>query len=228
MKPISITFSIVALATALAPAMANAQTPGSALAQPESSARASELGSALRFRQLGDTAPLLKGRIDVGVQFASAPVETTEWSVTRFGARFGVTDRFDIGAWGGYNSQMSDGMAGVDFKIAVLRQNAGMPVSLSVRPSVSATLGVSDIWAANAGVDLSISRAIGAFAPYAGVAAISSLATEHPLNLDVDRETANQTLGFAGLAYTWRSLTAAVEVERGTKVSYAFRLGTRF
>jgi hypothetical protein len=214
MKTLSTAIAL-ALAVSINPSPASAQTPESAAAT-------------LRFRQLGDTATLAKGRVDVGVQFASAADESSDWNVTRIGARFGLSDRVDLGAWGGYNSGMSDGMAGMDVKIALVRQGTSMPVSVSVRPSFSSTVGASDRWAASTGVDLTVSRAFGAFAPYAGVAATSSLATEKLLNLDVDRETTNQALSYAGLTYAWRSLVAAVEVEKGTKVSYAFRLGTRF
>ena len=214
MKPITTAIAIVALTASINP--------------PSASAQAADVGAALRFRQLGDTTTLAKGRVDVGVQFSSAPIESTTWNITRVVARFGLNDRFDLGAWGGYNSQMSDGMAGMDVKIGLLRQSASMPVSVSVRPSFSATLGSADIWGASTGVDLTVSRAFGALAPYAGIAATSSLATERLLNIDTERETANQMLSYAGLSYMWRSVTAAVEVEKGTKTSYAFRLGTRF
>ena len=216
MKPFATAIAIVALTASINPSLASAQS------------QAEEVGAALRFRQLGDTTTLAKGRVDVGVQFASAPVESAKWNVTRVGARFGVNDRLDLGVWGGYNSHMSDGMAGMDVKIGLLRQSASMPVSVSVRPSFSATLGAADVWGANTGVDLTVSRAFGALAPYAGIAATSSLATEKLLHIDTDRETANQMLSYVGLGYTWRSVSAAVEVEKGTKTSYAFRLGTRF
>jgi len=215
MKTLSVAIAIVALTASLAPSHASAQTPESAAV-------------VLRFRQLGDTVPLARGHVDFGVQFAGGQPESSARNITRFGARVGVADRVDLGAWGGYSSVMNDGMAGVDVKVALVRQSASMPISISVRPSFSTTLGASDRWAANTGVDLSISRAYGRFAPYAGVAATSSLVTEHLLNLDPERDTTGHTLSFAGLNYTWRSLVAAVEVEKGTKVSYAFRLGTRF
>jgi hypothetical protein len=231
MKQLSLVIAIMGLAATLAPAPAYAQQVlSSPLTQDDLVVLASEFGSVLRFRQLGDTATLAKGQVDLGVQFASAPIDTStgSWNVTRFVGRFGVSERVDVGAWGGYNSQVSDGMAGVDAKIAILRQGPEMPVSVAVRPSFSATLGVSDVWAASTGVDLSVSRAFGAFSPYAGIAATSSLATERLHDIDYDRQTVGNTLAYAGVAYTWRSLIAAVEIEKGTKVAYAVRIGTRF
>ena len=73
-----------------------------------------------------------------------------------------------------------------------------------------------------------MSRAFGAIAPYGGVAAMSSLATERLQDIDYERQTSNDTLAYAGVAYNWRSVIAAFEVEKGTKVAYAVRIGTRF
>lgn len=231
MRKLSIVIGIMGLVSTLAPASASAQpvlnTP---LTSQDLAALAGEFGSVLRFRQLGDTATLPKGRVDLGVQLASAPVDTMNqtWNVTRFVGRFGVSQRVDMGVWAGYNSQASDGMAGVDVKIALLTQGPSMPVSLAVRPSFSSTLGAGDIYAASMGADVSVSRAFGALSPYAGVAATSSLATERLADINFERQTDNSTLGYAGVAYTWRSVVAAVEIEKGTKVAYAVRIGTRF
>jgi hypothetical protein len=231
MRPLATVIGIMGLVTTLAPAAAYArQIPTSPLTPDELGQIAGEYGSVLRFRQLGDTTTVAKGRVDLGVQFASAPIDTTSqsWNVTRFVGRFGLSDRVDLGAWGGYNSQASDGMAGVDVKIALLRQGDGMPVSVAVRPSFSSTLGAGDVWAGSTGVDLSVSRAFGAFSPYGGIAATSSLAAERLEDIDYDRQTTNETLAYAGLAYTWRPLIAAFEIEKGARVSYAVRIGTRF
>ena len=231
MRKLSSVISIMGLVAMLAPAPASAQqvlnTP---LTHADLAALAGEFGSVLRFRQVGDTATLPKGRVDLGVQFASAPIDTTSqtWNVTRFVGRFGVSNRVDMGVWAGYNSQASDGMAGADVKIALLTQGPSMPVSLAVRPSFSSTLGAGDIYAATVGADLSVSRAFGAISPYAGIAATSSLAAERLQDIDFERQTDNGTLGYVGVAYAWRSLIAAVELEKGTKVAYAVRIGTRF
>lgn len=231
MRKLSIVIGIIGLVATLAPASAYAQQVlNNQLTNEDLAALAGEFGSVLRFRQLGDTATLPKGRVDLGVQFASAPIDTTSqtWNVTRFVGRFGVSQRVDMGVWGGYNSQASDGMAGVDVKIALLTQGPSMPVSLAVRPSFSSTLGAGDIYAASVGADVSVSRAFGALSPYAGVAATSSLATERLEGINFERQTDGSTLGYVGVAYNWRSLVAAVEIEKGTKVAYAVRIGTRF
>lgn len=230
MKNFAITIGFLGLVTTLAPTPAGAQTASRRLTSEELAAVARDSGSVLRFRQLGGTDTVARGHVDLGIQFASAPVDTSarSWNAARLVARFGLTDRVDLGAWGGYDPHARDGMAGIDVKIALVRQGSSMPVSVSVRPSFSSLLGASEVWAATAGVDLTVSRAFGALAPYAGVAAASSIAADRLSDIDFERVAAGSTLGYAGLAYTWRSWIAAVEVEKGRRVSYALRLGTRF
>ena len=231
MRPFRTVVALAGLVAILAPASAHAQLSGPTAYTPdELAALSANLGSVLRFRQLGDTATLPKGRVEVGVQFASAPIDDPNGSYnhTRFVGRVGVGDRVDLGAWGGYNSQMKDGMAGVDARIALFRQGPSMPVSVSIRPSFSSLLGTADIWAGTVGADVTVSRTFGAFSPYAGLAATSSLATERLSDIDFDKTTAGATLGYVGVSYSWQSLVAAVEMEKGTRVSYAVRLGARF
>lgn len=230
MRPFATAIGILGLLATLVPASASAQTTTSTLTTEALNARASEFGAGLRFRQLGDTATLPKGRVEVGVQFVSSPTEPAagSWNATRFGARVGLGRRVDLGAWAGRYSAADSGVVGVDVKVRLLTQGATMPVSVSVRPSASFLVGAQGIWGGTSGVDLSVSRAFGAFAPYAGVAAQSSIAAERLRDITVTHGTAGNSLAFAGLAWSWRSLVATAEVEKGTRVSYALRLGSRF
>ena len=200
-----------------------------------------ELGSVLRFRQIGDTTTLGRGTVELGVQFANTPFNDSKvaWisadrrlgrsiSYPQAVARFGVSDRVDVGAWGGFDPDAKYGLAGVDTKVALLRQGPEWPVSVSIRPSVTSLIWPSDIWEGTASVDLSVSRAFGRVSPYAGVAASTSLGIERSQDVDLDPATAERSLAYAGLSYRWRALILAAEVEKGARVNYAFRIGTRF
>lgn len=175
---------------------------------------AAEASTLLRFRQLGDTTPLQRGAVDIGVQVANTSSHDATRSVT---ARFGLNDRMDIGAWGGVGPGSHYGLAGVDTKIALLEQSPSMPVSVSLRPSITALLGASDVWAGNVSVDLAVSRAFGRLAPYGGIAASSSAAMERSADVDFDAATAGETFSYAGLAYSWRTLIVSGEIERGNR-----------
>ncbi len=206
-----------------------------------------ELGALLRFRQLGDTAPLGRGEVDLGVQFGNASIDdsTPAWnnaisypkadqhlssamSFPRIVGRFGVSDRVDIGVLGGLAPHANYGLVGVDTRIALLKQGPTRPVSVSVRPSLSLLVAPSEVLVGNAGVDLSVSRAIGPVSPYAGVAASSSGAVERSKNVHLDPVSAGASLAYAGMSYHLRPLVLSAEVEKGKQFRYAFAIGTRF
>jgi hypothetical protein len=218
------------------------QHPG--LTEGEFEDFAAGLGAVLRFRQLGDAATLGKGEIDLSVQFDNTPIggskvaSTTRPTVDqylgrslsfpRIVARFGLNDRVDLGVWGGFDLDAHYGLGGVDTKIALVRQEDGHPVSLSIRPSITSLFGPSQLWAGNVSVDLTLSRAFGLFAPYGGLAASSSAAIERSKDIDLAAATAGDALAYAGLSYRFHALVMSAEVEKRDQVSYAFRLGTRF
>jgi hypothetical protein len=161
------------------------------------------------------------------VQYASTPGDDS-MAFPRFGARVGVSDRVDVGGWGGVNRNSNWGLVGADAKIALLTQASGRPVSVSIRPSVTSLVAPSDVWVGNASLDLSVSRTFGAWSPYVGGATSASLALERSNELDLDPVVADGSVGYTGLAYHWRVLVVAAEVEKGKTVSYGLRVGTRF
>src|SRR6185369_9786373 len=110
--------------------------------------------------QLGDTDTLGKHKFDVSLQYTSTGIDDSKgaWNNTmshkaadhylgesivlpQVAARFGVSDRVDVGVWGTLNPQSNYGVVGVDTKIALLRQGPGRPVTVAVRPSLSSLVG---------------------------------------------------------------------------------------
>jgi hypothetical protein len=241
-RTFSTAIGILGLVATLVPTPASARQsdlrPG--LTKEEFEAFTAELGSVLRFRQVGDTTALGKGKVELGVQFTNTPFDQSKsvWSTAhdvgrsisypQVVARFGVSDRVDVGAWGAVDPQVKYGLVGVDTKIALLRQSDGRPVSVSVRPSIATLVYPSQVLIGTASVDLSVSRAFGPLSPYAGVAASTSGAVERSDLVDLDPVSAGRSLVFAGLSYRWRTLNLSAEVEKGARFNYAFRIGTRF
>jgi hypothetical protein len=212
----------------------------STLTQDQFDAFAAELGSLLRFRQLADATTLGSGKGEVAAQFANMPFDDAKgvWttahhlgrplSYPQVVARFGVSDRVDVGGWGGVDPRAKYGLAGFDTRIALLRQSDGRPVSVLIRPSVAALIYPSEILVGTFSVDVSVSRAFGPWSPYGGIAGSTTGAVERSKAVDLDPATANGSLAFAGLSYRWRTLTLSAEVEKGTRFNYAFRVGRRF
>jgi hypothetical protein len=208
---------------------------------------AGELGSILRFRQLGDTPTLGKGRFDVGLQYTMTPINDQKgaWNNTfshptadhplgdliefpRIVARFGVSDRVDVGGWGGIAPGSNWGIVGFDTRVALVREDADHPVSVSIRPSIGALVGPSEVFASSASVDLSVGRTFGRWSPYVGLAATTAVAIERSSDVDFGPATNGDSLAFAGVSYGWRRLLLSAEVEKGDLFSYGFRIGTRF
>ncbi len=268
MRPFPTTVVAVGL-TMLVPALAHAQNAVSGLTAPilhvddayrscffdlhpeltkeEFREFAAELGSILRFRQLGDTATVGRGRVDVSVQFVSTSIDDSKgaWNNTmshpagdhylgqaiafpRIVARFGMSNRVDVGVWGGFNPRSNFALAGADTRIVVLEQDASTPVSLSIRPSIASMFGPSEVWAAGASLDVSVGREFGPVSPYVGVATSASLAVERSKDVDLEPAVATGSVAYAGVSYRWRALLLSGEVEKGALFSYGFRIGTRF
>jgi hypothetical protein len=228
MRSLPIVIGTLALVAALSPSVsAQSIDLRPDRTKEEFKAFAGELGSILRFRQLGETTPLGRNDVEIGVQYANTSIDDPI-SFPRIGARFGVGERADIGVWGGVNPSSNWGFVGVDTKIALLRQEGGRPVSVSIRPSVTSLVGPAEVWVGNASIDLSMSRAFGPVSPYVGVATSGSLAFERSAEVDLDPAAAEASLTYAGVSYRWRKLLVAAEVEKGDRVSYGIRFATRF
>ncbi len=237
MKPFSIALVAVGLVATLAPSSVHAQQRQlfelpPTLTNEELKTFAGDAGALLRFRQFGDADTIGKGRVDVSVQFAGDPLADSKgaWNAAlpAVAARAGVNDRVDIGAFGAYNAEANYGMAGADTKIVLMREGASWPVTVALRPSVTALIGPADAWVGSASIDLSVSRAIGPLSPYAGVATTGAIALERLTEVDLDPAAAHRSLSYAGLAYRWRAIIVAAEVEKAAEVSYGVRIGTRF
>ena len=242
MKPLLIVIGALGVVVGLAPIPARAQSSNSGrprlvassfdlrpgLTKDEFDEFTAEVGSVLRFRQLVDSAAIGRGNVDLSWQFANASTNSSTGAFPRIVARFGVSERVDVGAWGGLDTGGNYGLAGVDTKIVLLRQGAAWPVSVSIRPSLTSLIGPSDVWVGNASIDVSASRAFGPMSPYVGVATSGSLAIERSKDVDLDPATVDRSVAYAGLAYRWRLLSVSAEVEKGARVSYGLRIGTRF
>lgn len=217
------------------------------LTQKEFDEFTGELGSILRPRQLGDATTLAKGRFDIGLDYAHTGIDDAKgaWNNTmahpdadhylgesiqfpRLVARYGVSDRVDLGASGGFDPRSNWGLATVDAKIALMRQGSRRPVSVVIRPTLASLIGPREVWVGNASLDLSVSRAIGSFAPYVGFSSNAALGVERSKDVDLDYGVATSSPVYAGVSYRLRGLVLSAEVEHGKVNTFAIRTSTRF
>ena len=217
------------------------------LTQAEFDEFTEELGSIIRPRQLSDAATLGKGRFDIGIDYARTGIDDAKgaWNNTmshptathdlgdsvqfpRLVARFGVGDRVDLGVSGAINPRSNWGLASLDVKIALMRQGPSHPVSIAIRPSVSSLIGPREVWVGGAGLDVSVSRNLGSFAPYLGFVSTASLGIERSDDVDLDYGRATASSVYGGVSYRHRALALSAEFEHGALNTIAVRASVRF
>jgi hypothetical protein len=208
---------------------------------------AAEGGQIVRSRQLSSAETLGRGKLAVSVDYAYFFIDDTKgaWNNTmshpdadhylgkelafpQLTVRYGVSKRVDLELGGSVNWTSNWGFVGVASKIRILEQGGRMPVSVAVRPSVSALLGPSEMQAVNASADVTVSRNIHGFAPFGGVTMSSTIIIENSDDTDVGNQAASRPLAFAGLEYRWKHVNAAAQAELSDLVAFGLRVGGSF
>ncbi len=219
----------------------------SELTEAEFHTFAAEGGQIIRFRQLSAADTLGRGIFDVSAGYALFFLDDTKgaWNNTmshpdadhylgqelgfpQLALRLGVTDDVDGEVFGSLNWLSNYGFVGGASKIRVLRQSETMPVSLAVRPSVSALLGPSELQVFNGAADVAVSRSFGGLSPFAGATLNTTLVRETSPDTDVASQVAYRPLGFAGVEYRWKHASAAAQAELSDLVAFGVRAGGTF
>ena len=206
-----------------------------------------ELGAILRPRQLSEASTLGKGRFEVGLSLARTGIDDSKgaWNNTMshptrdhylgdaiilplIAARMGISERVDLGISGGFQPDSNWRVATLDAKIALMREGPDRPVSLAIRPALASLFGPKEVWAGNASLDLSISRKLGAWAPYIGWASNASFGAERSRDVNLEDAVETGSVFFGGVAYAVRSFSFAAEAEHGRLTSFSLRVSGRF
>lgn len=219
---------------------------------PELTARqfrqfAAEAGQLARFRQMSGAATLGAGTFDVNLGYATFFLDDAKgtWNNTMshpqadhylgqqlgipyLSLRVGLTDEVDGELYGTVGPGSNYGLIGIASKIRLLEQDEDMPVSVAVRPSVSALVGPTEVQVWNVSADLSVSRDIHGLEPFAGVTLSSSLAVDSSNDTDAGSQVALRPVAFAGLDYHWRFLTVGAQAEISDVPALALHAGGRF
>lgn len=208
---------------------------------------AGEAGQIVRFRQLSSADTLGAGVIDISVAGAYVFVDDTKgaWNNTmshpgadhylgqelgfpQLSLRVGVGDDVDLEAYGAVNPGANYGFAGVATKIRLVDQADGRPVSVSVRPSMSALVGPEELQLINVSADVAVSRTIHGFTPFAGFTMSSTAVRETSAEADVDPQVASRSLAFAGVEVRYKGISAAVQAELSDLAAIGARVGGSF
>jgi hypothetical protein len=199
-----------------------------------------EFGSVSAFKQVAPASTLGKGRLLVGIEMMSFPVDewASAWNDTfthptddhplgsrqsfpKIKVRVGMTDDIDVGAYYTKNLQANYGWLGLDGKYRLLNQSDDMPVSLAVRGAYTKTLYVRDMDMHALTADVSVERRLRyGIRPYVGVGAdgIHARETSHNVNLRSETIIAPHLLGGVDVT-VWRRLSLGAEFELGARPS---------
>jgi hypothetical protein len=208
---------------------------------------AGEGGQIIRSRQLSSADTLGKGVFDVSLGYARFFLDDEKgaWNNTmshpdeehylgdqlgfpQLSVRAGVSDDVDAEVYGTVNWMSNYGFVGGAAKIRLLDQDEGRPISLAVRPSLSAMLGPSEVQVVNASTDVTVSHRFGGLTPFAGATLSATAVAETSSDTDVDPQVAFRPLAFAGVEYRWRALSAAAQAEIADLAAFGLRVGGRF
>ncbi len=120
------------------------------------------------------------------------------------------------------NSNIS--LAGAEIKWAILTGTAATP-ALALRASYTRLIGISSLDLETFGADLSISKGVLFFTPYAGIGQVWIKASSDLVGLE---DTASKTRGFVGLKASLLPFSIVGEYDISDVPSYSLRLNISF
>jgi hypothetical protein len=200
-----------------------------------------DLGSALSYKPLAPAEPLGLFGFDLGVAGTDTKIKNTD-SFKNAGvgdisdivvpsARFnlGLPFGFDVGVMAGAAPSTNVRLYGGEVRWAFIKGSTTMP-AIALRASYTQLAGVDQLDLNTKGVDLSISKGIALFTPYAGIGKV--WVTSTPKNIPVaapSEESFSQNKYFVGVNMNFVLVNIALEADKtGEDTSYGLKLGFRF
>jgi hypothetical protein len=139
-------------------------------------------------------------------------------------AKFGVSDKIEIGAKWATAPGANYGMIGAELKYAFLEETKKTPAA-AVRASFTALTGVADYNISIGSIDLLVSKKIAGVSPYLGIKESLMMGTETTSKVDLDKEGFLATQGFIGVAYSIWRINLAIEYNISDVNTFSFLIG---
>ena len=141
-------------------------------------------------------------------------------------AKFGVTDKIEIGAKWATAPGANYGMIGGELKYAFLKETKKTPAA-AVRASFTALTGVADYNISLGSFDLLVSKKVAGVSPYLGIKESLIIGTETTSKVDLDKESLWATQGFIGLSYSIWRINLAAEYNISDVNTFSFLIGIK-
>ena len=139
-------------------------------------------------------------------------------------AKFGVSDKIEIGAKWATAPGANYGMIGGELKYAFLEETKKTPAA-AVRASFTALTGVADYNISLGSIDLLVSKKVAGVSPYLGIKESLIMGTETTSKVDLDKESLLVTQGFIGVAYSIWRINLAAEYNISNVNTFSFLIG---
>jgi hypothetical protein len=238
-------FVAAILAAAALPAAAKDLSQIGGLSQPDFHALTQDLGAALSYKPLSPAEPLGLFGFDLGIAgtdtkiknsdvFQRAGVsDVSDIAVPSLRFNLGLPFGLDVGLMAGAAPSTSVRVYGGEVKWAFIKGSTTMP-AVALRGSYTKLAGVDQLDFNTKGLDLSISKGIALFTPYAGIGKVWSTGT--PKDIDPvsfpappSQESISQNKYFVGVNMNFVLVNVVVEADKtGDDTSYGLKLGFRF
>jgi hypothetical protein len=202
-----------------------------------------QVGEIASFKSMASAETIGKKHFSIAIEYSMTPVDQHDpaWINTfahpdddcplgdqikmpMLRAKFGVTDKIDIGAIWTKAPGANYGMIGGDLKYAFLEESKKMP-SAAIRASFIALTGVPDYNISISSIDLLVSKKFAGISPYLGIKESLIMGTETTSKVDLDKENLLATQGFIGVTYTIWRINLAMEYTISNVNTFSFLIG---
>jgi hypothetical protein len=199
-----------------------------------------DLGAALSYKPLIPSEPLGLPGFDVGVAVTGTDLKNplllslasggqsvdTLMPVASLRGHVGLPFNIDIGALYSQVPDTNIEFFGGELRWAILEGSTALP-AVALRGSYTATSGIDQLKVTTTGADLSISKGIAMFTPYAGIGQVWVKSTPQGVPT-LQEESFTQTKYYAGVNI-FLGVNFAFEVDStGGITSYGAKIGLRF
>ncbi len=205
-----------------------------------------QVGEITSFKSMASAETLGKKHFSIAIDYSSTPVDQHDlaWINTfvhpdedcplgdkiklpSIRAKFGISDKIDIGAVWNTAPGANYGMIGGEIKYAFLKESKRTP-SAAVRASFITLTGVADFNISISSIDLLVSKKFAGISPYIGIKESFIMGTETTSKVDLHREGLFATQGFVGVAYSIWRISLAAEYDISDVNTLSFSIGFNF
>jgi hypothetical protein len=211
------------------------------LSQSEFKSFSEDMSSAVSYKPVTPAEPLGILGFDVGLEVTDTELQNPAlWTTATYGAFtsnsvvlpklhmfIGLPFNFDVGAFYSEAPSTNIKLYGGELRYAIMEGGTASP-AVAIRGSFTQMSGVDQLSFETKGLDVSISKGLTIFTPYAGIGEVWSDSTPNGIPT-LTKESFTQTKYFVGCNLKILLVNLALEYDKtGSAPSYSAKIGMRF